>query len=52
MLLTELERCANESLDAQRSSSVSNMAAAESIMQSWAKELRERLDVITGKSGA
>jgi hypothetical protein len=44
-------RASNDSF-AQRSSSVSNMAAAESIMQSWAKELRERLDVITGKSGA
>jgi Protein of unknown function (DUF3313) len=36
----------------KRSSSVTNMAAADSIMQSWAKELRERLDVITDKGGA
>ena len=43
-------RASNDSF-AQRSSSVSNMAAANSIMQSWAKELRERLDVVTGKGG-
>ena len=34
---------------AQRSTSVSNMAAAREIMQSWAAELRKRLDVVTGK---
>jgi hypothetical protein len=38
---------------ASRSSSVSNRAAADVILRSWAKELHERLDVITGKgSGA
>lgn len=44
-------RGSNESF-AQRSSSVSNRAAADQIMRSWAKELRGRLDVITGKGGA
>ena len=34
----------------QRSTSVSNKAAAEQIMQSWAVELRKRLDLVTGKS--
>ena len=37
---------------AQRSSSVSNRAAADAIMRAWAKELRERLDDVTGKGGA
>jgi hypothetical protein len=36
----------------QRSTSVSNKAAADQILRSWAKELRERLDVVTGKGGA
>jgi Protein of unknown function (DUF3313) len=44
-------RSSNESYG-QRSSSVSNKAAADRIMRSWAKELRERLDVITGKGEA
>lgn len=44
-------RSSNESYG-QRSSSVSNKAAADQMMRSWAKELRERLDVITGKNGA
>ena len=44
-------RGSNDQL-AQRSSSVSNRAAADSMMRSWAKELRERLDIITGKGGA
>jgi hypothetical protein len=35
---------------AQRSTSVSNKAAAQQIMQSWAAELRKRLDVVTGKN--
>jgi hypothetical protein len=34
----------------QRSTSVSNKAAAEQIMRSWAEELRRRLDAVTGKS--
>lgn len=34
----------------QRATSVSNMAAAQQIMQSWADELRKRLDIATGKS--
>jgi hypothetical protein len=42
-------RGSNDSF-AGRSNSVSNMAAANSMMRAWAKELRERLDVITGKS--
>lgn len=44
-------RASNDSFG-QRSSSVTNMAAADSIMRSWAKELRERLDIITDKGGA
>ena len=36
----------------QRSTSVSNKAAADQMMRVWAKELRERLDVATGKGGA
>jgi Protein of unknown function (DUF3313) len=44
-------RSSNESYS-QRSSSVSNKAAADLMMRSWAKELRERLDVVTGKNGA
>ncbi len=44
-------RSSNESYG-QRSSSVSNKAAADMMMRSWAKELRERLDIITGKNGA
>jgi hypothetical protein len=44
-------RGSNDSF-AQRSNSVTNRAAADAIMRSWAKELRERLDVITGKGGA
>ncbi len=34
----------------QRATSVSNMAAAQQILQSWATELRKRLDIATGKS--
>jgi hypothetical protein len=41
-------RASNDSY-AQRSTSVSNMAAAEQIMRSWATELRKRLDVVTNK---
>lgn len=44
-------QASNDSL-AQRSNSVTNMAAANSIMRSWARELRERLDIVTGKNGA
>jgi hypothetical protein len=44
-------RGSNDSF-ARRSSLVSNMAAADSIMRSWAQVLREQLDVITGKGGA
>jgi len=36
----------------QRSTSVSNRAAADQMMRLWAKELRERLDVATGKGGS
>ena len=43
-------RSSNESYS-QRSNSVTNKVAAQSIMESWAKELRERLDIVTGKSG-
>jgi hypothetical protein len=34
----------------QRATSVSNRAAADQLMRSWAKELRERLDIVSGKS--
>ena len=33
----------------RRSSSVSNRAAAERMMRSWAEELHKRLDIVTGK---
>jgi hypothetical protein len=33
----------------QRSSSVTNRAAAARMMQSWADELRSRLDLVRGK---
>jgi hypothetical protein len=36
----------------QMSSSVSNRAAADRMMQSWARELRERLDMVSGKGGS
>jgi Protein of unknown function (DUF3313) len=36
----------------QRSSSVTNRAAADRLMRSWAKELRGRLDVVSGKEGS
>lgn len=42
-------RASNDSYG-QRATSVSNKAAAGQIMQSWAAELRKRLDVVTGKS--
>jgi hypothetical protein len=32
-----------------RSSSVTNRAAADRLMQSWAQELHKRLDIATGK---
>ena len=35
----------------QRSSSVSNRAAADWIMKRWAQEFRERLDAVRGKAG-
>lgn len=44
-------RASNEA-HGQRANSVSNKAAADSIMRAWAKELRERLDEVTGKGGA
>jgi hypothetical protein len=36
----------------QRSSSVTNRAAAERMMRSWADELRSRLDLVRGKAVA
>ena len=33
----------------QRSSSVSNRAAADRLMRAWAQELHKRLDIVTGK---
>jgi len=36
----------------QRSSSVTNRAAAERMMRSWADELRSRLDLVRGKDVA
>jgi hypothetical protein len=38
---------ADSSAFAQRASSVTNQAAADRIMRSWAKELRQRLDIVT-----
>ncbi len=40
------------SLYGQRSSSVTNWAAAERMMRSWADELRSRLDLVRGKDVA
>src|ERR1700746_3394527 len=40
------------SLYGQRSSSVTNRAAAERMMRSWADELRNRLDLVRGKEVA
>jgi len=40
------------SLYGQRSSSVTNRAAAERMMRSWADELRTRLDLVRGKDAA
>lgn len=36
----------------QSANAVTNKVAADSLMEGWAKELRERLDVVTGKNGA
>jgi hypothetical protein len=36
----------------QRSSSVTNRAAADRMMRSWADELRDRLDLVRGKNVA
>jgi hypothetical protein len=43
---------ADPSLYGQRSSSVTNRAAAERMMRSWADELRSRLDLVRGKDVA
>jgi hypothetical protein len=43
---------ADPGLYGQRSSSVTNRAAAERMMQSWADELRSRLDLVRGKDVA
>ena len=43
-------RSSNESYS-QRSNAVTNKVAADNMLESWAKELRERLDVVTGKAG-
>jgi len=40
------------SLYGQRASSVTNRAAAERMMRSWADELRNRLDLVSGKAVA
>jgi hypothetical protein len=40
------------SLYGQRSSSVTNRAAADRMMRSWADELRSRLDLVSGKAVA
>ena len=40
------------SLYGQRSSSVTNWAAAERMLRSWADELRNRLDLVRGKDVA
>jgi Protein of unknown function (DUF3313) len=44
-------RASNDSY-AQRATSVSNKAAADQILRSWASELRQRLDIVTGKASA
>jgi hypothetical protein len=36
---------------AQRANRVTNVAAADRILRDWAKELRERLDMVRGKDG-
>ena len=43
---------ADPSMYGQRSSSVTNRAAAERMMRSWADELRSRLDLVRGKDVA
>ncbi len=43
-------RSSNESYS-QRSNAVTNKVAADNMLESWARELRERLDVVTGKAG-
>jgi hypothetical protein len=43
---------ADPSLYGQRSSSITNRAAAERMMRSWADELRSRLDLVQGKDVA
>jgi len=40
------------SLYRQRASSVTDRAAADRMMRSWADELRSRLDLVRGKDGA
>ena len=43
---------ADPALSGQRSSSVTNRAAADRMMRSWADELRSRLDLVRGKDVA
>jgi hypothetical protein len=49
ILARVMDTGADPTMYAQRSSSVSNRAAAEGLMRSWAQELHKRLDIVTGK---
>ena len=49
ILARVMDAGADPAMYGQRSSSVSNRAAAERLMQSWAQELHKRLDIVTGK---
>ncbi len=51
ILARVMDASASNDSFAQRSNSVTNMAAANSMMRAWARELRERLDIVTGKNG-
>ncbi len=49
MLARVVDAKADPNMYGQRSSSVTNRAAAERMMRSWADELRSRLDLVEGK---
>jgi hypothetical protein len=52
ILARVMDAGADPDLGGQRSSSVSNRAAAERLMRGWAKALRKRFDTVTGKSAS
>lgn len=52
ILARVIDGSVDPSLYTQRSSSVSNRAAAERMMRNWADELRNRLDLVRGKDVA